>query len=163
MPVPGKLHPMVLLIGGTLLFIVTFQIAERFVGPPERSPAGSAAETSNTTSEPISIEIDRPGPQHMRIKVDGIHTSSVRLDAEDDGSIDELIACITAGIEQAKKDGVINPHPPDGWLARKAEGIRISEQISQIQHQCFSDRLGLPPLPPLPPAPAEPTSAGGAP
>ena len=123
MQVPGRIHPVVLLIGGAALFIVIFQIAEHFIGPPERSPTAAAAETSGTTSEPISIEIDRPGPHHMRIKVDGIHTSSVRLDGEDDGSIDELIACVTAGIEQAKKDGVINPHPPNGWLARKAEGL----------------------------------------
>jgi hypothetical protein len=145
------------------LFVAVFQIAERIVGPPERSPGLPVAEASPQTGEPISIEIERLGPHSMRIEVGGIHASTVRLSSENDGDIDELIECVNQGIEQAKQAGEFTTRSPDNWWARQAERHLLGEQVSRIQHQCFSDRLVDLALPPLPPSRIEPASATGTP
>jgi len=164
MSVSGKFRPVAVLFGIGALFVVVFQLAERVTGPPERSSAAAESDVSGEPGEPISIEIRRPGPNSLQITVGGMHTSTVRLDSEHDGNIDDVVACLEEGIERAEAEGVIDLRPPDSWWARQAGRIRVSEQVSQIQHRCFSERIGgmtlpeLPSLDPPPPPPPPPVS-----
>lgn len=128
----------ILLLAGLVLFAGAFQLAELLVGPDER-PA--AADSPEPPGEPIEIEVLRPDDSTVVIEIGGIRHSTVRIETEREGRVDELVACIEEGIAQARREGLLD-QADAGMFARQVERHRVGEQLSRIQSDCLQLNIG---------------------
>jgi len=143
-----------LLLGGLVLFVTALELLERLF-PRERAAPAEVAEMPATPAEPVRPEITRHD-NVVEIQV-GFHRTTIRL-GEDEGSVDDLVACLEAGIERAVADGRLSP-ASDDFFARLMRDAEVSQEVNRIAFRCVRPSRGEPTVPP-PPAPAGSVDGG---
>jgi hypothetical protein len=121
-----------LLIGGIVVFVVAFDLLERFVP----SEAGSAAsEDAVVASGPAPPVVRRLDDGAIEIRHDFFRHSTIRLEDENDEIA--LFDCLAEGIERTFGEGTA------GWTR-----TRVRSETQRIQDECLGSNRDLPVPPP---------------
>ncbi len=130
-----------LLIGGIVVFVVVFDLLEKFISSEPTPPRdGSTPEKgANIVQPPALPELRRLDDGAIEIRHDFFRRSTIRLGNKDEQ--DALFDCLAHGIEQTFGEGT------EGW--RRA---RVRRETQRIQDECMGSSLDMPVLP-RPPRP----------
>jgi hypothetical protein len=132
-----------LLIGGVVVFVVAIDLLEsllRTESTPAENGSTPAGETDAATS-PARPELRVQDDGAIEIRHGFFQRSTIRVGNDKDQ--EELLDCLTRGIEQMSEDGI------EGW-----DRERVRQETRQIQDECLAVLRDVP-VPPRPPQPGD--------
>ena len=124
-----------MLIGGIVVFVVSFSVLEKLV-LPEPADSESPGAGADVAPAPRPPELRRLEGGGIEIRHDFFRRSTIRLGNEDDERA--LFDCLTRGFERSFGDGT------EGWGRR-----RVRRETQRIQDECL-DLQDIPVQPRLP-------------
>jgi hypothetical protein len=126
-----------LLIGGFVVFVVSFSVLEKLVRP-EPTASETPAAGADVAPAPPPPQLRRLDGGGIEIRHDFFRRSTIRLGNEDDEKA--LFDCLARGIDQSFEDGT------EGW-----DRSRVRRETQRIQDECLGRHdLPVPPRPPRP-------------
>lgn len=128
-----------LLLGGLVLFVAAQEMLEKLF-PHERPVPSEAAEAATVPEESVRPKITRLD-DGVEIEI-GFRRTTIRL-GQDEGSIDDLIACINERIDRAIAEGRWPESTSADFFARLAREGELANEVNRIVTiPCFEASTG---------------------